>query len=212
MKVLSILSMLALAGAAAAASHPVAHPRKHHINRAATGQSKAARCAAVKKAADLAAQSSASVQSTQSVESTHSVHSVEATHTTHHDPAPTQDDNSDSGSSDSGNGGGGDRFGGDLTFYEMGADACGGNDGPNDMVAALAYKAFMSYGSPDNPNNSPICGRKALVHWGGKSCVVKIVDKCMGCVEESLDLSPRAFQIFSDLGAGRLHGMTWDWA
>ena len=120
MKVLSILSIFALAGAAAAASHPIAHPRKHHINRASTGQTKAARCAAVKKAADLAAQSSASVQSTQSVESTHSVHSVEATHTTHHDPAPTKDssdDNSDSG----GNGGGGDRFGGDLTFYEMGA-------------------------------------------------------------------------------------------
>ena len=48
------------------------------------------------------------------------------------------------------------------------------------MVAAVAHQFFDSYpGAGPNPNNNPICGRKAKVYYGDKSCVVAIVDKCM---------------------------------
>ena len=31
-------------------------------------------------------------------------------------------------------------------------------------------------------NGNPFCGRSATVYVDGKSVVVKLVDKCMGCV------------------------------
>lgn len=44
-----------------------------------------------------------------------------------------------------------------------------------------------------NPNNNALCGKKVQVTIGGKSTTVTIADRCAGCAEWDLDLTPTAF-------------------
>ena len=69
-----------------------------------------------------------------------------------------------------------------------------------------------------NPNNNPLCGRKAKVTCtdekcqGGQDVTVTILDKCPGCDSGSLDLSPTAFeQLSKNMGAGVVT-ISWSWA
>jgi len=99
---------------------------------------------------------------------------------------------------------------GDLTHYDVGAGfgACGQMHSNSELVVAIDP---TTYGNDPNPNNSKQCGRSIRVKYGGKSAVVKVVDKCPGCKTGDLDLSPAAFkQVVGDLGIGRVRG-TWDW-
>ncbi|KAM3073595.1 hypothetical protein ACMFMF_006798 [Clarireedia jacksonii] len=72
---------------------------------------------------------------------------------------------------------------GDLTYYDVGLGACGWTNTDSQMV----------------------------VSYGGKSVVVEVVDKCMGCNTYDLDLSPAAFSALAPESAGRIKG-TWVWA
>jgi rare lipoprotein A (peptidoglycan hydrolase) len=45
---------------------------------------------------------------------------------------------------------------------------------------------------------------------GGKTVTVAIQDRCPGCAERDLDLSPSAFQQLAHLDVGRME-MTWEW-
>ncbi|PQE10847.1 Rare lipo A protein [Rutstroemia sp. NJR-2017a BBW] len=71
---------------------------------------------------------------------------------------------------------------GDLTYYDVGLGACGWTNSDSEMVS-----------------------------YGGKSVVVKVVDKCMGCKTDDLDLSPAAFTALAPESLGRIKG-TWVWA
>ncbi|KAF9254236.1 hypothetical protein L218DRAFT_938755 [Marasmius fiardii PR-910] len=99
---------------------------------------------------------------------------------------------------------------GDATFYTPGLGACGRNNNANELVAAAAAAVFDTFpGATSNPNNNPICGRQAVVSFGGKSVTVTIVDRCPGCGSGGIDLSPAAFQVLAPLSQGRLPGTQW---
>jgi hypothetical protein len=95
---------------------------------------------------------------------------------------------------------------GDLTFYDVGLGACGWTNTDSQMVVAIS-KDLMGAQS----NGNPKCGKKIKVSYGGKSIVVEVVDKCMGCKINDLDLSPAAFSALAPESAGRIKG-TWVWA
>jgi Lytic transglycolase len=96
---------------------------------------------------------------------------------------------------------------GDMTYYNLGITSCGVAYSDSDLVAAIAY----SYWTTPNPNVDPMCHKSARITdpQTGKSLVVMIKDKCSGCNQGDIDVSPAAFQRFRDLGAGRIH-VTWN--
>ena len=77
------------------------------------------------------------------------------------------------------------------------------------MVVALPHSLFDSKMGGSNPNNNPLCGKKVKASFDDKSIEVKVVDRCPGCDENDLDLSPTAFQKLAPLDKGRLKNMKW---
>ncbi|KAK2590946.1 hypothetical protein QQS21_011365 [Conoideocrella luteorostrata] len=93
------------------------------------------------------------------------------------------------------------RTSGDFTYYNTGLGACGWTNNDNELVAAVGHNLFDS----QRP-----CGRQIRVHYNGNSAVVKVVDRCGGCNDNSVDLTPAAFtEIVGSLGPGRVQG-TWE--
>lgn len=92
---------------------------------------------------------------------------------------------------------------GSITWYNTGLGACGHVNNDNELVAAVSHSLY----DREHP-----CGRKIRVSHKGRSAVVAVVDRCEGCAENDLDLSPAAFRaVVGDLGVGRTTA-TWDWA
>ncbi|KAI9641407.1 hypothetical protein NHQ30_010209 [Ciborinia camelliae] len=91
---------------------------------------------------------------------------------------------------------------GDLTYYEVGLGACGWVNHDSEMVAAMSHEQ-MGYQS----NGNPYCGKRIEVHHGRKSITVTVVDKCMGCAYNDLDLSPAAFRELAPEYEGRILGL-----
>jgi hypothetical protein len=108
-------------------------------------------------------------------------------------------------------------FSGQGTYYELGTTgtslgSCGTSLVDSDAIAAvshLLYDSWPGYAGV-NPNLNPICGKKAKVNYGGKSVVVSIEDRCTGCAERDIDLSPSMFSDIADMGLGRID-ITWEW-
>ncbi|KAJ1983688.1 Non-catalytic module expn protein [Dimargaris verticillata] len=94
---------------------------------------------------------------------------------------------------------------GDATWYDTGLGACGWTNQGTELVAALSYKLYDKFTKGGNPNNNSKCGKYLDVYnpRDGKAVRVKIVDKCMGCSENSVDLSKAAFEKLNGLGTGR---------
>jgi hypothetical protein len=61
-------------------------------------------------------------------------------------------------------------------------------------------------------NGNPYCGKTMTIKCTktGKVTTAKVVDKCMGCVGFSIDLSNKAYAELDDMGIGR-EGATWWW-
>ena len=92
---------------------------------------------------------------------------------------------------------------GEMTYYEPGLGACGGTNGPGELIVAVSASRY----DQQNP-----CGRKIKVKGDRGEVVVTVVDRCAGCARDDLDLSPAAFQrAIGDLGIGRTEG-SWGWA
>ncbi|KAL0572119.1 hypothetical protein V5O48_009846 [Marasmius crinis-equi] len=97
-----------------------------------------------------------------------------------------------------------------VTWYDPGLGACGITNGPNDLIAAVSVSVYNNFpGATPNPNLNPICKKKARVTANGKSVDVTIVDKCPGCSDGSIDLSPAAFKVLAAQSVGRIHGGSW---
>ncbi|KAJ3751326.1 RlpA-like double-psi beta-barrel-protein domain-containing protein-containing protein [Lentinula detonsa] len=112
---------------------------------------------------------------------------------------------------------------GDGTYYDAGLGACGitnsgygGSD--TDYIAAIGEDFFDQYAihmgvTSGNPNENPICNKKVIATYQGKSVTVAITDRCGGCTNPySLDFTPTAFSQLADQSVGRITGMTWVWA
>lgn len=94
---------------------------------------------------------------------------------------------------------------GDLTFFTAGLGACGQTtDGDTESVIALPYELMGT-----KSNDNPYCNRSVTIEKDGKKIEATVVDKCMGCVGYSIDLSNKAFSSLGiDFSVGRTKG-TW---
>ncbi|KAI5862017.1 RlpA-like double-psi beta-barrel-protein domain-containing protein-containing protein [Durotheca rogersii] len=90
-------------------------------------------------------------------------------------------------------------FSGDLTYYSPGLGACGLTHTDSDAIVAV---------SPSRDGN---CGRTININYNGRVASATVADKCMGCVGDSIDVSPAVFQQLEDTGAGRI-SVDWEWA
>ena len=48
-----------------------------------------------------------------------------------------------------------------------------------------------------NPNENPVCGKSITITSGGKSVQATITDRCPGCAQGGLDLTPSLFEQFA---------------
>ncbi|KAL8793366.1 MAG: hypothetical protein Q9195_004044 [Heterodermia aff. obscurata] len=121
-------------------------------------------------------------------------------------PVPVPTTASSSGPSGGACGDVGGECSGDITYYQAGLGACGWtNDGSSEDVFALAH-GMMG----DQSNGNPFCGRMAQIKVPGKPVVsAKLVDKCMGCKNQSIDLSNHLFDQLAPEAEGRLHNIEW---
>lgn len=102
---------------------------------------------------------------------------------------------------------------GDLTYYTPATNAAGSScdiaAAPGENIVAISH---LKMNNGANPNNNPLCGTTISIYnpQGGNTVSgVKIVDTCMGCDEESIDVNPELFQQLGfELAQGRV---TVDW-
>lgn len=90
---------------------------------------------------------------------------------------------------------------GDMTFYAPGLGSCGSTSSATDPVVALAPEQYTADGSD-------ICGKTIKIHYGGKTTTAKVLDKCMGCSADSIDVSPSVFTELASQDLGRVK-VTW---
>jgi hypothetical protein len=95
---------------------------------------------------------------------------------------------------------------GDITYYDTATTAsnpssCGTtNDGLTELVLALPH-GIMTDGD---------CGKSVTISYNGVSKTGTVVDKCMGCDNNSVDLSRAFFEALAgSLDAGRISGVEW---
>lgn len=119
-------------------------------------------------------------------------------------PEPTQGSGGGGGSS-GGPCSSGSPCTGQVTFYDVATSrsapsSCGEvNDGSTDKVLAL----------PVGIMQDSDCGRTVTIKYKGKTSTAKVVDKCMGCDDSSIDLSRASFLDLASESEGRLFGVEW---
>jgi len=94
---------------------------------------------------------------------------------------------------------------GDITFYTAGLGACGvTSNGATDDVIALPVGMM----GPQS-NGNPFCGLKVTIKNGDKTAHGTVLDKCMGCANDAIDLSNHLFDQLGAESAGRIPGVEW---
>jgi hypothetical protein len=92
-----------------------------------------------------------------------------------------------------------------MTYYDTATtstnpSSCGTtNDGETEFVLAL----------PAGIMADSDCGKSVTIEYNGITQTGKVVDKCMGCDNTSVDLSRAFFGAFASLSEGRLSGAKW---
>lgn len=93
-----------------------------------------------------------------------------------------------------------DDHSGDATFYQPGVGACGWTSKSEDLIVAIGHDLYDS---------GSYCGRGLFASYNGKSVSVTVVDRCEGCTQNDLDLSPAAFNQLASPDVGLLHNVQW---
>ncbi|OKL58977.1 hypothetical protein UA08_05758 [Talaromyces atroroseus] len=89
---------------------------------------------------------------------------------------------------------------GDGTYYDTATSMSSpsycdtANDGETENVVALSYEVM----------DESLCGASITVEYEGKTATGTVVDKCMGCDAQAIDMSRAMFGDLSDLSAGRI--------
>jgi expansin (peptidoglycan-binding protein) len=103
-----------------------------------------------------------------------------------------------------------------LTYYGTGLGACGLTSQDSDSICAVSKIVFDAASTSTNPNLNPLCGRKIRIRrfdesvGANVSIDVTVVDRCVACQPDDLDLSPFAFSELANQTLGRVKG-TWAW-
>ncbi|KUI55430.1 Allergen Asp f 7 [Cytospora mali] len=90
---------------------------------------------------------------------------------------------------------------GELTYFYPGLGACGLNDGNADPIVAAPTSIYDA---------SPVCGKSVAITYNGVVATAVIEDRCVGCGDQDLDLSPAVFEKFAPLASGRLYNAQWE--
>jgi hypothetical protein len=91
---------------------------------------------------------------------------------------------------------------GEVTYYDPGLGACEKVNTGDELIAALNH---VDFGTHERALHSPACN-SCLKVWNrdqSASVIVRIVDKCPGCKQGDLDLSPAAFDKLYPKSVGR---------
>jgi expansin (peptidoglycan-binding protein) len=92
---------------------------------------------------------------------------------------------------------------GEATYYDAdGTGNCSFPASPDDLLVAAANDVDYA--------GAAACGACAEVAGPDGTVTVRVVDRCPGCAEGDLDLSPQAFEQIAPLSAGRVP-ITWRW-
>lgn len=105
-------------------------------------------------------------------------------------------------------------YSGRITWYNVGGGftACGSQHGDQELIFALNAAQFDPFTPGGNPNLNTLCGKYIKVTGPHGTATLQLFDRCPGCPDSGLDLTPAAFeQVGGDLGIGVVEG-TWDWA
>ncbi|KAI9596955.1 RlpA-like double-psi beta-barrel-protein domain-containing protein-containing protein [Syncephalis fuscata] len=96
---------------------------------------------------------------------------------------------------------------GSASFYILtgGYSTCGTIEQGGRPVAGIS----PSYFTTPNPNKDPWCSKCVKVTGPKGSVVVHIVDKCMSCGPDDINLSEGAFKVIGDTDDGRVPA-TWE--
>ena len=101
---------------------------------------------------------------------------------------------------------------GDLTYYDPGLGACGVTSANGDKIVAVSHFLFDAVQTGSDPNTNPLCGKKVRVkRLGGDVTVdLTVVDRCVGCETQDLDMTEETFSDLADVALGRVTG-EWSW-
>ncbi|EAW12914.1 RlpA-like double-psi beta-barrel domain-containing protein [Aspergillus clavatus NRRL 1] len=99
---------------------------------------------------------------------------------------------------------------GDMTYYNPSLGSCGIINTDSDLICAVSHVLFDAASTGTNPNANPLCGLKVRLRRGETSVDVKVVDRCVGCKVDDLDVSPAVFQKLADPDLGRVL-IDWSW-
>jgi len=96
-------------------------------------------------------------------------------------------------------------FAGDATYYAVGLGACGDTNTDSEFVVAINNPQYESNGG--TPNGGGPCGKFVQITdtQTGVKQIAKVVDRCPGCKEGDLDMSPSLFAALhnGNMDAGR---------
>jgi expansin (peptidoglycan-binding protein) len=80
----------------------------------------------------------------------------------------------------------------------------------------VSHIIFDAASTSANPNDNPLCNKKIRITrydssaGANHSVDVTVVDRCVGCAADDLDLSPTMFDKLADAALGRVTG-SWAW-
>ena len=103
---------------------------------------------------------------------------------------------------------------GDMTYYTPGPasspGSCGDGWTPGMDVVALSH-IYMHSSEYPNGNLNPRCRTKIAIRnvETGEAHEALVIDTCMGCAEESIDVNEELFNKAAPQGDGRVQGVEW---
>lgn len=102
-------------------------------------------------------------------------------------------------------------YSGDLTYYDPGLGACGETSDSSDYIVSVSHYIFDAVSVGSNPNANPLCNKKIRAKIGDKSADLTVVDRCVGCQPDDLDVTRTVFtDLTGDLDLGRVT-VSWSW-
>ncbi|EEH06401.1 riboflavin aldehyde-forming enzyme [Histoplasma capsulatum G186AR] len=99
---------------------------------------------------------------------------------------------------------------GDLTYYDPGLGACGIESSAGEPVCAVSHYLYDAVSVGPNPNANPLCGKKLRLRRAGRSVDVTVVDRCVGCQPNDIDVSISVFTQLALEEQGRVD-VQWAW-
>ncbi|KAI4278527.1 MAG: hypothetical protein LQ337_000956 [Flavoplaca oasis] len=103
---------------------------------------------------------------------------------------------------------------GDMTYYTPGPasspGSCGDGWTPGMDVVALSH-IYMHSSEYPNGNLNPRCRTRIAIRnvETGEAHEALVIDTCMGCAEESIDVNEELFNKVAPNGDGRVRGVEW---